>query len=110
MAKENFTCAQADTWYSQIQTWQSGEGAEKTCRPSMQIPSMTQFLWLHRTSLSLVVGGQRVHEAMFRECSARNHECYCWLEPLATGDKWGKEAGWGDLGPFPYCTLMELPT
>lgn len=72
--------------------WAEWEGVE---RGSVRLPgkslSLTQFPWLQRTSLSLPVGGQRLCEAMFGRCSTGNHEYYCWLEPLATEDKWGKE-------------------
>lgn len=81
---------------------------EEVHAPSKPL-SVTQFLSLHRTSLSLPVGGQRLCEAVFGECNTGNHECYGWLEPLATGDKWGKE-GEKNMGPLPHCTIMGLST
>lgn len=48
---------------------------------------------------------------MFGECSTGNHEYYCWLEPVATEDKWGKEGKKKKtLGPLPHRTLMGLST
>lgn len=91
MAKENESVLSRCLVFSDPD-WAEWEGAE---RGSVGLPgkplSMTQFPWLERTFLFLPVGGQRLCEAMFGECSTGNHEYYCWLEPLATGDKWGKE-------------------
>uniref|UniRef100_A0A5F7ZB52 Vacuolar protein-sorting-associated protein 25 n=2 Tax=Catarrhini TaxID=9526 RepID=A0A5F7ZB52_MACMU len=100
-----------DTWCPQIQTEQNGKGAE---RGSVGLPgkplSVTQCLWLCRTSLSLPVGGQGLCEAIFGECRTGNPECYCWLEPLATGDKWGKEGKKPGAPPplHPYGTVHNM--
>ena len=90
MAKENDSMLSRYLVFSDPH-WAKWERAE---RGNVGLPgkplSVTQFPWLQRTSLSLPVEGQGLCEAMFGECSTGNHE-YCWLEPLATEDKWGKE-------------------
>lgn len=100
----------ADAWCFQIQTEQSGRGQKEEGLPGKPL-SMTQFPWLERTFLFLPVGGQRLCEAMFGECSTGNHEYYCWLEPLATGDKWGKEGkkNTKTWSPSPTTSLWGCP-
>lgn len=73
MAKEKCICAQQIPGVLRSRLRKAGGGKKGSVDLPGKILSVTQFPWLHKTSLYLPVGGQRLHEAMFGECTIGNH-------------------------------------